>query len=312
MHGEESFFIDKLTDEFQENILSDMEKEFNQMVFYGKDATPANIVSSAKQYPMMAPYRVIVLREAQQMRDLASLESYVANPVDSTILVLAYKGKKIDMRTSFGKLLKKNGVVFESKSIPMYKISQWIGPHAKSLGINIDSKAVELISLLLGNNLSKIDNELQKLKIVLGDNKIVKLDDIRTNISLNREYSVFELNNALGRKDMVGVFSIIDVFGNNPKDFPLQYIIPVLYNYFTKVFIIADNLKLSDNQLIKMTGINQYFLKEYKIVVRNYSGGRLARVFDILHEYDLKSKGLGLRTIDNMELIKEMCLKILI
>ena len=313
LHGEESFFIDKLVDEFQNNVLTDVEKEFNQMVFFGKDADPANIVSSARQYPMMASHRMIILKEAQQMKDISSLQPYVENPVSSTILVIAHKEKKLDMRTSFAKTISKHGVVFESKSPYENKIPAWIMSYAKEKGMNVSSKAAELMMLLLGNDLGKIDNELEKIKIAAKDKNQIDIEDIRNNISLSREYSVFELNNALGKKDIVKVFSIIDVFSNNPTQYPIQYIISTLYGYFTKLMIVYDNYRMDENKLYKLMGLrNSYFLKEYKSATRNYPKNKMFEVFDILSEYDMKSKGIGASSsVTGIELMKEMCLKIL-
>lgn len=312
LHGEESFFIDKIVDEFQNNVLTDIEKEFNQMIFFGKDADPGSIIGSAKQYPMMASHRLIILKEAQQMKDISSLESYVENPVSSTILVIAHKEKKLDMRTTFAKALSKNGVVFESKSPYENKIPAWIRNHGKEMGINISSKAAELMMLLLGNDLGKIDNELEKLKIAVKDSDQIDVEDIRNNISLSREYSVFELNNALGKKDMVKTFGIIDVFSTNPAQYPIQYVIATLYSYFTKLLIIYDNFRLDDKKLSKILGLNPFFIKEYKSAAKNYPKAKLYEVFDVLSEYDLKSKGVGASSsITGIELMKEMCLKIL-
>lgn len=312
LHGEEAFFIDKIVEEFQNNVLSDVEKEFNQMIFFGKDANPVNIINSARQYPMMASHRVIILKEAQQMKELALLESYVKNPVETTIMVIAHKEKKVDMRKSFGKAISKNAIVFESKSLYDNKIPGWIMLHAKEKGISISSKAAELMMLLLGNDLGKIDNELEKLKIAVNDGDIIEDGDIRNNISLSREYSVFELNNALGRKDIAKIFGIIDVFSNNPTQYPIMYIISALYGYFTKLLIVYDNFKLDDNNLSRLIGLRSaYFLKEYRTAARNFPKGKLFEVFDILSEYDLKSKGIGARSITSIELIKEMCLKII-
>jgi len=312
LHGEESFYIDRIVIEFQNNVLTDMEKEFNQMLYYGKDANSVNIVNSARQYPVMAPYKLIILKEAQQMKELTSLEPYVKNPVSTTILVIAHKEKKLDMRTSFAKAIRKNGVVFESKSPYENKIPGWIISHAKEKGINVSSKAAELMMLLLGNDLSKIDNELDKLKIAVKENKQIDVEDIRSNISLSREYSVFELNNALGDRDMVKVFGIIDVFSTNPTQFPIQYIISTLYGYFSKLLIVKDNIRMDNNKLSNLIGLkNTYFLNNYKKAAKNYSKEKLVEVFEILSEYDLKSKGIGAKLVTSIELTKEMCLKIL-
>jgi len=311
LHGEESFFIDAIVDEIQDNVLTAQEREFNQMVFYGKDASAQNIINSAKQYPMMAQKRVIILREAQQMKNLKDLLPYIENPVDSTVLVIAYKGKKLDTRTSFGKKVKNNALVFESKKLYENQIGRWIKTYAKSKGMNLTDDACSLMTVLLGTELSKIDNELEKLKIAVGSEKKIELNDVKDNIGLNREYNVYELNNALGAKDVAKAFRIIDIFGANTSQYPLIYILITLYGFFTKVLIVSENIRKSDVELSQLAKFSRFFARDYRLAARNYSRAKLIDVIGILKEYDLKSKGVGVRSPNQIELMKEMVLKIL-
>ncbi len=311
LHGEEAFFIDKIVDAIQEGALSNQERDFNQSIFYGKDANAQSIINTARQYPMMAAKRVVILREAQQMKTLTDLLSYVQNPVESTILVMAYKGKKLDMRTAFAKQIKKNALIFESKKLYENKVGTWIKNYAKTKGMNMSNDACGLMTVLLGTELSKIDNELDKLKIAVGGKDQIELIDVKNNIGLSREYNVYELNNALGAKDVAKVFRIMDIFSTNPTQYPLIYIIITLYGYFTKVLIVAENIRKTDIELSKLAKFNSFFAKDYRNAARNYSRSKLIDIIGILQEYDLKAKGINVRSVSSIELMKEMVLKIL-
>jgi len=311
LHGEEAFFIDTIVDKIQKSVLTDQEREFNQMVFYGKDAIPQNIVGSARQYPMMAEKRVVILKEAQQMKNLTELGAYIAKPVPSTILVIAHKDKKLDMRSAFAKTVKANALVFESKKLYENQVSSWIMQYSKSIGLNLTNGASGMMTVLLGTDLSKIENELHKLKIAVDTTKPIDVDEVKNNIGLSREYNVFELNNALGKKDITKVFRIIDIFSTNPTQYPLTYVVLTLYAYFSKVLITAENMRMSDVDLVKILKINRFFLKDYKQAARNYSRMKLIDIIHTLKEYDLKSKGIGVRSVSQISLIKEMVLKII-
>ena len=314
LHGEESFFIDKATELFLTHVLNDTEKEFNLNIFYGQDADPRKIVSAAMQYPLMSERRLVLLKEAQQMKekDLNALKSYIEKPSPSTVLVLQYKGKKYPAKKgNLMAALKKNAVIFESKKVYENKIPQWIISYGKNLGLEIDNYAAGLLTELIGNNLGTIFNELQKLKIAVGDKKNITVDDIKKYITLSREYNVFELNRALGLKNNRKVFEIIDTFSLNPNNYPMTLIASVLYNYFSKLIIIAENIKKGDKELASMAKVNPFFMREYKKALRFYSRSRLYEIMDIIKEYDLKSKGVESRSFSSIELIKEMAIKIL-
>jgi len=311
LHGEEAFFIEKIVEAIQEGVLSEQERDFNQMVFYGKDALAKSIIGSARQYPMMAQKRVVILKEAQQMRTLQDLLPYIEKPVNSTVLVIAYKGKKMDMRSSFARKIKENAILFESKKLYENQVGSWIKTYSKSKGMTMSNDACSLMTVLLGTELSKIDNELDKLKIAVGIDRKVELIDVKNNIGLSREYNVFELNNALGAKDVAKVFRIIDVFSTNIKQYPIIYIIITLYGYFSKVLIVSENIRKSDDELSKLAKFNKFFARDYRLAAKNYSRNKLIEIISILKEYDLKAKGVEVRAVDQIGIMKEMMLKIL-
>lgn len=311
LHGEESFFIDKIVELIQNSVLSEQQQEFNQMLFYGKDADPQHIVSSARQYPMMAEHRVIIIKEAQQMKLLPEIAPYIENPVKSTILVVAFKGKKFDMRTAIGKTFKNKGVAFESKKLYENQVPNWIKSFTKTLDIKLTDSACNIMTALLGNDLSKIGNELEKLKITVNNESVIDVEDIKNNIGLSREFNIFELNNALGNRDIQKVFRIVDVFSTNPSQYPVVVIISTLYGFFSKILMTIENSGMKDNELSSLLKVNPFFIKDYRKAARIYSKTKLYEIFKILKDFDLRSKGVDSRSVTQMELIKEMILKIL-
>jgi len=312
LHGEEAYFIDVLVDEIQKEALTDIEKEFNQNIFYGKDTEAKSIISACMQYPMMAEYRLIILKEAQNMKEIEDLLPIIENPVSSTILVVVHKEKKLSQKSKLGKAFATNGVVFESTRMYENKIPGWIKSSAKSMDLKISDSAAEMMTTLLANDLTKINNELQKLKISYNGLKTIDVEQVRDNIALNREFTVFELSNAIGEGNLAKSMQILDVFNNNSGPFPNVLIISTLYGYFAKVLICSDNLKKTDIEIGKIIGGNSYFVKDYRKASKNYSRQKLIEIISLLKEYDLKSKGVDSKNISQIELIREMILKIII
>ena len=225
LHGEESYFIDALLDKIQSTVLNDLEKEFNQNIFYGKDADPKNIIGSVMQYPMMAEYRLVVLKEAQNLKEIDQLLSIIQDPVETTVFVVSYKEGKINMTTKLGKAFKANGIVFDSVKLYENKVPDWIIKHSKSIGLKVTQNAAILLSALLSTDLSKINNELQKLKLFFGPNDVIDIEQVKSHTGLNREYTVFELNKALGEKDSTKTFNILNIFSQNPNAYPNTMVI---------------------------------------------------------------------------------------
>lgn len=311
-HGEESFFIDRLVEEIQQNALSYTEKEFNQNIFYGKDAEPKNIMNACMQYPMMSDYRLIILKEAQYMKDIEELLPLIEKPANTTILVVAHKEKKLSQRSKLSKAFDANGVVFESKRLYENQIPAWIKSFSPTIGLNVSDSAAELMTTLLANDLSKIENELHKLKISNDGSKTIDIDKVRESIGLNREYSVFEFSSAVGDGYLPKAMQILSIFSNNPGPYPNVLIINAMFMHFTKVLICSENIKKSDVELGKIVGLNPMFVKDLRRAANLYSRQKLIEVFSILKEYDLKSKGLDSKNTPQLELIKEMILKIML
>lgn len=310
-HGEEGFLIDALVEEIENTVLNPSEREFNQNIFYGKDTDVRNIISSCLQYPMMSEHRLVIVKEAQTLKDIDLLISTVDDPVQSTILVIAYKEGRVNMTTKLGRALKSNAEIFEAKRFYESEIPRWILNYSKGLNMKITENAAIMLTTLLSNDLSKINNELQKLKILYSENQTIDVLQIKGNIGLNREFNVYELGNALGEKDNSKVFLILNLFTQNPTAYPNVVIISALFTHFFRMIACKENSGLGDNELAKLIGVNSFFIKDYRKYIKYYSSQKLREIISILHEYDMRSKGVENLNIDQLQLIKEMLLKIL-
>lgn len=309
--GEEPYFIHKIAARLEQNVLDESEKGFNQTVVYGRDTDVDNIINMARRYPMMSDYQVIVIREAQHLKKIENLMPYFREPVKSTILVLCYKHKRVDRRTKFYKDLKKHTLFFESKRLYSNKIPDWIKQQVESQNLEIDQNGIRLLAEYLGDDLHKIDNALEKLSIRKqeADDKKVRLEDIEENIGISRDFNVFELQKALGQKDRRKLAMIVDYMVANPNQNPFPMVIATLFNYFSKVIIIQYS-KEDKQTLAQRINVPEFFLKEYQQAAKNYKG-RLQEIIGLLHEYDLRSKGINDSGTEPGELLRELVSRII-
>lgn len=310
--GDESFFIDKITDYIIENALAESERDFNQTILYGKDTDIGTIVTTARRFPMMAEKQLVVIREAQNIKNIDQLSSYVKNPLKSTILVINYKYKSLDKRKNFTKEVAQNGVLFESKKIYDNQVPDWIKKYASGLKYNIDTKGAFLLAEFLGNDLGKITNALEKLTININNRSTITPDDIEKNIGISKDYNNFELQNALGKKDVFKANQIINFFSTNEKNHPMVVTIALLHSYFSKVlkYYFIKN-KTNEKVVASSLRINPYFVKDYKQASAKYNPKKLVSIIEMLREYDLKSKGYGDVSTKHGDLLKELIFKIL-
>ena len=292
--GEEAYYIDVISDFIESYVLAEEEKGFNQMVLYGKDVTIQDIVSNAKRYPMMAERQVIIVKEAQNLiKTIEQLVDYAKNPQPSTVLVFNYKYKTLDKRKALYKVLSKAAVVFESKKIYEDKIPSWIQSFLRSKQISITPKAALMLTEFLGNDLSKIANELNKLEIVVGTQKEITPDIIEQNIGISKDYNNFELQKAIGNLDHKKAYQIVRYFAQNSKQHPFVLTISILYMYFTKLMTLHTVRDRNPGTVAKALGINPYFVNDYIAVSRNFPMKRISGVLETLRIYDTKSKGVG-------------------
>ena len=310
--GEETYYIDAITNYIVDNVLTEEEKGFNQTIYYGKDVDAATIVMAARRYPMMSQHQVVVVKEAQYLDKIEDLQHYATSPLNSTILVINYKYKTLDKRKKLASTLKKSNCIFEFKKLYDNQVSAWITGYLKEQGLSIDMKASSLLADSLGTDLSKIVKELDKLKVAIGQSvSNITSEHIEKNIGLSKDYNSFELQKALVNKDILKANKIIKVFAKNPKDHPIQATISVLFNYFSKLMVyyyLADKGKAN---VAKELAINPYFVQDYVSGARNYSGRKVVAIISILREFDMKSKGFGNVSANTGDLLKEMIFKIL-
>ena len=312
--GKEPYYMDVISDYIAENTLAEHEKTFNQVILYGKDTTVYAILDAAKRFPMMAERQVVIVKEAQNMKEIDKLQSYVEKPLKSTILVINYKYDTLDKRLKIYKALdqSKEAVVFESKVLYDNQVPGWINSYLTERGYGIVPAASVLLTEYLGTDLSKVVNELNKLIITLPVNeKKITLEHIEQNIGISKDYNVFELQKALGEKNVLKANRIINYFSRNPKDNPMVMVISSLHSYFVKILTYHYLLDKSQVMVASALKINPFFVREYEAAARKYSASKITQIISIFREYDLKSKGVGSSAASDSDLMREMIFKIL-
>ncbi len=313
--GEEEYFIDALTDLVEASVLNDMEKAFNQTIAYGKDLNARQIIETCGRLPMMAERQLVIVKEAQTLSLKEDEEQlylrYIRNPVKSTVLVFAWKHGKPDGRKSFGKEIAKSAVYFESKPLFENQVAPWIKGWLSMRKYNIEEDAAELLVEFTGSDLSKVTNELEKLILNKQKGSAINVEDIEKGVGVSKEFSVFELSNALGAKNKTKAFQIVNYFGSNPKSGPLVLVLGTMYGYFMKLYLAQQHKSASDKDLASVLKINPFFLKDYKPAIRNFNEKQLEQIFYLLEEYDLRSKGVNNHNVKENELLREMVARIL-
>lgn len=330
--GEEPYYIDIISDKLEASVLDENEKEFNQTVVYGKDTDLGTILGLAKQFPMMSEYQVVIVKEAQNIKELnkgasdddddskssaktnnsaAQLLHYINNPQPTTILVFCYKYKTLDKRSAIAKAIQKHAVYLEFKPLYDNQLPDWINSHVKEKKYSISPKASYLLAESLGNDLSKIANEINKLTIHLKEGGEITTELVHDNIGISKDYNIFEFQDALAKKDILRANRIINFFAANEKDHHPVMILGSLYGYFSKILryhFLADKNKFSAAQAL---GVNPFFVDGYAKAAGNYNTGKLKSIFNILKESDLKLKGVNNGGTSHSEILKEMVFKIL-
>lgn len=312
LEGEEDFYIDKLIDFAEENILPEEERAFNQSTFYGRDAVWSDIVNACSRYPMFGERQVILLKEAQLMKDIDKLESYILNPLSSTTFIVAYKGKNLDKRGKLSKVVAKNAVLFQSKKIADEKIMDWISNYKPVNNIQLSPGAAALLADHIGNDLNRIANEIEKVSLNIGARQIITEDDIEQFVGISKEYNVFELQNALGKKDLPKAIRIIQYFDHNPKAGPIQLLLPSIYAFFSKILQIYQLNDKSYESVSKLFYFNSKAAKQAIETATNFSLKATEQVLLLLHHYNLKSIGIDNSAASDADLMKELASKIIL
>jgi DNA polymerase III, delta subunit len=309
--GEEPYYIDKISQYIADNVLTEEEKGFNQMVLYGKDTTLEDVVANAKRFPMMAKYQVVIVKEAQHLsRTIENLISYVENPQPTTILVICFKYKKLDKRKKLYKAIQKSGELFESNKLYENQIADWIRRTLSGKGYKISPKSCVLLVEFLGTDLSKISNELDKLALVVPQETEITAEIIEQHIGISKDFNNFELKKAIGERDVKKASRIIDYFAQNPKDNPFVVTITLLNTFFTQLLQYHGLNDHSPGNVAKALGVNPYFVSEFTVAAKNYPMKRVSGIISNLRELDLKSKGVGANNMAQADLLKELLVQI--
>lgn len=310
--GEEPYYIDKISDFIEDTVLDEAEKGFNQMVLYGRDVTIDDIVSNAKRFPMMAERQVVIVKEAQDLsRTIEKLVKYAANPQPTTVLVFNYKYKKLDKRKALYKAIKKIGVVYESKKLYDNQVPEWIRNVLKGQGYDISPKAAQMLVEFLGTDLSKVNNELNKLKIVLPKGTQITPEHIEENIGISKDFNNFELRKAVGAKDILKAHRIAKYFADNPKDNPMVVTVSLLFSFFSQLLHLHGMSDKNPRSVASALKVNPYFVNEYLTAARNYPMKKVSSVIGLLREFDVKGKGVGANATPQGDLLKELLVRIL-
>ena len=309
--GEEPYYIDKLSDYIEQNVLAEEEKGFNQTVLYGRDVTIEDIVSTAKRYPMMAERQVVIVKEAQDLtRTIDKLESYVENPMLSTVLVFCYKYKTLDKRKKMTKLIDKVGVVYESKKLYDNQVGDWIKRVLSGKNYSIEPKANAMLVEFLGTDLSKINNELEKLQIILPKGSTITPKHIEENIGFSKDFNNFELLNALGSRNQLKAFQIVQYFSDNQKANPLVVTTSTIFGFFIKILKYHGLKDRNPKNVASVLGVSPYFLKDYDLALKNYPMKKVSQIVTALRDIDVKSKGVGANALPQSDLLREMLYKV--
>lgn len=311
LHGEEPHFIDLVTDAILENALEEHERDFNLTTAYGKDADPLQLINEAKSYPTMAERRVVILKEAQSFVGFPAMETYFANPNPQTIFVIAYKYKKFDARSSAYKAIAKNGVVFKSEKIKDWKITEFIKSLAKDMGYTLSEKAAIMLAEFLGTDLSKIQGELNKLSILVEKGSQINEVHVEENIGISKDFNMFELVNSIAARDVPKAFQIVAYFEANPKNGPLVVVVGQLFAFFSKLMRMHFMKGASDQEIAQKIGMPPFLVSKQKPYLRVYNPKKISANIATLHEYDLKSKGVGNSQFTEGELMRELVFKLM-
>lgn len=314
LEGEEPFFIDEVVNYAEHKILTESEASFNLSIFYGKDADWASVVNACMGYPMFGERKVVVLKEAQQMKDVEKLENYIQKPLASTVLVVSYKEKKLDARTKFSKAVKQHGELLSTKKIYESQLPEWTKEMVEGFGLKINHTALLLLVDHIGNDLSRLKNEVEKISVNLSNRKTITEDDIENYVGVSKEFNVFELQDAISQRNLPKAIRIIQYFQSNPKAAPIQLVLPALYSYFSKIYTAAAMNSVSEEALKPLFYYNAFAAKQASVTIKNYGFSGAEKIVLLLHEYNLKSIGINSAVSGanaDGELLKELSVKII-
>lgn len=311
--GEEPYYIDLIADYITDNILTETEKEFNLTVVYGADVDIATVINAAKRYPMMSEHQVVVVKEAQNIRNMEELSYYLPKPLLSTILVICHKHGVLDRRKKLAAEIEKTGVLFESKKVKDAQLPAFITSYMKRKGIDVEPKATAMLADFVGADLSRLTGELEKLIITLpkGHTRVTP-EQIEKNIGISKDYNNFELRSALVEKDVLKANKIIKYFEENPKTNPIQMTLSLLFGFFSNLMLAYYAPEKSEQGIANMLGLRTpWQAKDYLAAMRRYNGVKTMQIIGEIRYADAKSKGVGNPSLSDGDILRELVFKIL-
>ncbi|MDR3137939.1 MAG: DNA polymerase III subunit delta [Tannerellaceae bacterium] len=310
--GEEAYFIDAITTLLLEEVVKSEDKDFNQIVLYGGDVSVGDVLNAVRRYPVMAERQLVVVREAQQLKDIETLAGYVKKPLESTILVLNYKYKVLDRRKMLASAAEANGVLFESKKVPEYQLVGFIHTLLKGYGIEIEAKASQMLADHIGNDLTRLGKEVGKLRMLLKEEKTIRAETVEAHVGISKEYNNFELLRAIIQRNNKRAYTIAKYFSHTPKNNPIQATLAVLFNYFSNLICCHYAEDRTEGGLMTALGFRQSFqVKDYVTGMRNYSAKQVVEAIDAIRVADGRSKGVDNNSVEDGELLKELIYRIL-
>ena len=311
LEGEEDFFIDQVIQYAEHQILPESEASFNLTIFYGRDTAWADVINACRRYPMFADKQVVLLKEAQDMKGIEKLEAYLEKPLHTTLFFVAYKGKKVDGRTKLAKLIKDKAVHLTAKKLYDTALPEWTSDLVKGKGYTITKKALFLLIDHIGNDLSRLSNEIDKLALNLKSTNSITEDEIEKFVGVSKEFNVFELQQAIAQRDLYKAVRIVNYFGSNPKAAPLQLVFPSLYNFFSKVQVVYSIPSKDEKTVALALGVNAFFVKDYVSTATRFSYPEIEKILLLLYEYNLRNLGVNDAGTEDAELLKEMVVKMI-
>jgi len=310
--GEEAYYIDKISDYIQSTVLDESQREFDLTVVYGKDTDLVTIINAAKRYPMMSPFQVVIVKEAQSIKDWEPMQYYLTNPSQTTILVFAYKYGSPDKRKKWVLDISKIGVAFESEKLRDYEMGAWINAYSRSKNVTVDVKAIQMLTEFLGTDLSKVANEMDKLLLTKPANTtIITPEQVEKNIGISKDFNVFELQDALIERNILKANRIIRYFADNKKNNPLVMVLPQLFTLFSNLMIYHYLKDKSQMTVASELKIIPFFVKKYEMAAKNYGAWKTMNIISWIRETDARSKGVDSNGLEDGELMKELVFKIL-
>lgn len=310
LEGEEGYFIDQITDFAEHQLLPESERSFNLTIFYGRDTAWTEVINACRRYPMFAEKQVVILKEAQHMRDIDKLEAYIEHPLTSTIFIVGYKEKKLDGRSKLGKLLPKKTIHLVTKKIPDYQLAEWTAQLIHQKGYVIKPQALAMLTDHLGNDLGRISSEVDKLIVNLQGRREIREEEIERFVGVSREFNVFELQAALAKREVHKAMRIVEYFGKNPKAAPIQMILPALHAFFSKTYMLFSHPMHDERALASALGLNPFQIKDSLVAAGNYSLQGIEKILLLLHDYNLRSIGINDKGTSDESLLKELVMKI--